>query len=127
MAESRTKACQDAFGDSFKRSEFACRCGCGFDTVDGELLEILKTLREHFNAPVKIQSGARCATHNKNVGGADNSQHVYGRAADIAVSGIAPSAVYAYLVSTYPHSYGVGLYNSWVHIDTRKQKARWGS
>ena len=25
----------------FKRSEFACKCGCGFNVVDTELLDVL--------------------------------------------------------------------------------------
>ena len=38
------------------------------------------------NAPVIINS-ARSINHNRNVGGASNSMHTYGIAADIVVSG----------------------------------------
>ena len=44
----------------FHRSEFACKCGCGFDTVDTELLKVLTRLRVRFNKPVKITSACRC-------------------------------------------------------------------
>ena len=66
----------------FKRSEFACKCGCGFDTVDSILLETLEAVRLHFKVPVTITSGCRCLAHNAAVGGAKASQHTLGRASD---------------------------------------------
>lgn len=110
----------------FKRSEFACHCGCGYDTVDAELLQVLQELREHFNQPINIVSGARCKIHNALVGGATNSQHLYAKAADIKVNSIEPSAVADYLESKYPNCYGIGRYVSWTHIDVRSgPPARW--
>lgn len=44
---------------------------------------ILEPLREHINGPVIISSGYRCPVLNKAVGGARNSQHITGEAADI--------------------------------------------
>ena len=111
----------------FDRSEFACSCGCGFDTVDAELIKVLTDVREHFSAAVTINSSARCDNHNAHVGGGDKSQHKYGRAADIVLSGVVPGDVYAYLDQTYPDQFGMGKYNSFTHIDTRNTKARWGS
>ncbi len=73
----------------FSRKEFKCKCGkCDYDTIDAELLVILEDVREHFGKPVIINSGNRCPTHNKNVGGATNSYHVRGRAADIVIKGV---------------------------------------
>jgi len=109
----------------FDRSEFGCSCGCGFDTVDVELIEVLTDLREHFAAPVKINSSARCEKHNDHVGGSPRSQHRLGRAADIVVKGVSPYAVYTYLNSVYPHHFGMGEYATFTHIDTRGVKARW--
>lgn len=109
----------------FSRKEFACKCGCGFDAVDIELLSVLEDLRWHFSAPITITSGCRCAYYNEQVGGALNSKHVHAKAADIQVSGVDPKSVWGYLVGKYPFKYGIGLYNSWVHIDVRKEKARW--
>jgi len=34
----------------FNRAEFACNCGCGFDTVDSDTLTVLEEVREYFNA-----------------------------------------------------------------------------
>ncbi|EAW5910815.1 serine/threonine protein kinase [Salmonella enterica] len=109
----------------FKRKEFSCRCGCGQDTVDAELLAILEDVREHFGKPVIINSANRCPTHNKRVGGASNSTHLRSIASDIVVKGVSPSAVYDYLDSKYPSKYGIGKYNSFTHIDVRGYRARW--
>jgi uncharacterized protein YcbK (DUF882 family) len=111
----------------FRREEFACKCGCGFDTVDCNLLLILTSVRKHFNSPVIINSGCRCEKHNKKVGGTDNSTHKTGRAVDIRVKDVPPPTVYDFLCKSFPTSCGFGLYDSWVHVDSRDLKARWNS
>lgn len=112
----------------FERREFRCKCGkCGGFPVepDEKLVELLENIREHFNAPVTVSSGVRCAIHNKNVGGATRSQHLYGTAADIKVQGKTPKEVCAYCQTLLPNSGGIGLYKTWVHVDVRSTKARW--
>ena len=44
---------------------------------------VLDPAREALGKPVVVNSGFRCPLHNKAVGGACNSQHVKGEAADI--------------------------------------------
>ena len=108
----------------FKRKEFACKCKCGFDVVDFELAEVCDAVRENFDVPVNINSGCRCAKHNKLVGGAQRrpgspgSQHLYGRAADLLVDGVSPSVVAAWVTLNFP-DVSVGTYNSFTHVDTR--------
>jgi len=109
----------------FNRSEFECKCGCGFDTVDSELLHVLELVRVQFDAPVTITSGCRCEVHNSKIGGSDDSKHKYGRAADFKVAGIAPEKVYEFLDQRFPDDFGIGLYSSWVHIDSRNERVRW--
>jgi uncharacterized protein YcbK (DUF882 family) len=107
----------------FKRSEFACKCGCGFDTVDYELVKMLEYIREHFDRKLRINSCCRCTSHNLAVGGRSGSQHLRGRAADIVVDGIVPTLV-AELAEQMEVG-GLGEYNTFTHIDTRAGKARW--
>lgn len=113
----------------FKRSEFACKCGkhCNGYPVepDEQLVKLLENIREHFNAPVTINSGVRCKTHNANVGGASASQHMKGTAADITVKGIAPAKVAAYAETLLPGTGGIGRYNTFTHVDVRSNKSRW--
>lgn len=109
---------------NFSRWEFACKCGCGFDTVDVELLLILQKIRDHFEQPVSIESGCRCESHNQAEGGSPNSQHLVGRAADIKVRGI-PANLVQELCEDLGVS-GLGKYTFFTHIDTRTGgPARW--
>ena len=45
--------------------------------------EVLDPIREAFGNPIVVNSGFRCPLHNQAVGGAFQSQHVSGQAADI--------------------------------------------
>ena len=71
--------------------------------------------------PMIINSGYRTPSHNKKVGGASGSQHVYGKAADIVVRGVKPSEVYRQADKLFN---GVGKYNTFTHVDTRSYKVR---
>lgn len=110
----------------FDRSEFECSCGCGFDTVDAKLIELLENLREFFRAPIHINSGCRCDEYNESIDGAAASQHTKGRAADIRVNGVVPMAVAEQAKAFLGNTGGVGTYETFTHIDTRSNgPARW--
>ena len=110
---------------NFSREEFACKCGCGFDTVDIELIGVLESVRAEFKAPILVTSGCRCLKYNQSVSGAADSQHTKGRAADIVVSGVSAPSVYAFLCIAYPSKFGFGRYDGFTHVDTRTNNARW--
>lgn len=109
----------------FERQEFECKCGCGFATVDFELLNILERLREYYGKPIKINSGCRCKIYNKSIGGSSGSRHMEGVAADIDILEIHPEEVQTKLGEWYPDAYGLGKYKTFTHIDSRTKKARW--
>ena len=108
----------------FTREEFACKCGCGFNTVDTELLKLLTAARAHFNKPITITSACRCEAHNERVGGSPNSLHKLGRAADIIVKDVDPADV-AHFFDIEFDAPGVGEYNTFTHVDSRTGRARW--
>lgn len=111
--------------NNFSRGEFACGCGCGSDTIDFELLQVLETLRDNFGGrPVHILSGHRCLKYNREVGSSDTSQHVRGRAVDLWIDGIAAKIVQDYLKAAYLDRYGIGSYGSFTHIDTKTGSPR---
>ena len=69
----------------FNVREFCCKCGGNHDTkLDSDLADKLEKLHKALNcSKIIINSGYRCATHDRNVGGSGTGQHVYGTAADI--------------------------------------------
>lgn len=48
-----------------------------------ELMEVLDRIREDWGSPIIVSSGYRCERLNKVIGGAKNSAHLYGYAADL--------------------------------------------
>lgn len=110
---------------NFKVKEFACQDGTDPVFVSQELVEVLQKIRTHFGKPVVINSGYRTVSHNKKVGGATYSQHQYGMAADIQVSGVSPKDVAAYAETLLPNTGGIGIYSTFTHVDVRSVKSRW--
>lgn len=114
---------------SFKRKHFACECdGCQNNpAVDYQLVVILEDLAENFGSAPVVTSGIRCKDRNAQVGGASQSLHLTGKAADVYIPNVAPKAVFDYLVDRHPDSFGFGLYRSHVHVDSRSRPYRWGN
>ena len=54
------------------------------ENVKALVENVLDPLREKYGKPIKVNSGYRCPNHNLAVGGATQSQHMKGEAADIA-------------------------------------------
>lgn len=119
--------------ENFWLSEFESKDGAIMppDVLNNiiELAENLQLIRNHFNAPITINSAYRSPAHNKAVGGAKNSQHLYGRAADIVVQGVAPDVVADTIENLINEGVisqgGLGRYNTFTHYDIRGYKARW--
>lgn len=72
----------------FKKSEFTCKCGCGLNNIQLEVVKIADEVREHFGSPAIVTSGTRCTKHNAEVGGVANSRHLKGKAIDMYVQNI---------------------------------------
>lgn len=115
---------------NFRVSEFSCHGSgcCSTVLIDEQLAAYLQKIRDHFGKPVTINSGYRCAKHNKAVGGATGSYHTKGMAADIAVKDVAPAEVAKYAETL--GILGIGLYETssdgyFVHVDTRTSKSFW--
>ena len=80
--------------------------------------------------PLPPPGVSRSNRHNKAVGGAEQSFHTLGMAADVSCpAGVSPEelAVIAEEIPLFREG-GIGVYASWVHLDVRQSgKARWRS
>lgn len=109
----------------FSDNEFTCPC-CGElpeGGMDDNLLEVLDKIRAAVGMPVYVSSGYRCRSRNEDVGGVADSQHIHGRAADIYADGITVLKLAA--IAEEAGADGIGLYEDFVHVDTRGSFARW--
>lgn len=106
----------------FKLDEFRCR-HCKQLKLDISLLLKLEELRK-LTGPLIVNSGYRCPTHNRNVGGATASQHLKGTAADLRGTKMNPRQVYAQADKVFSGG-GVGRYNTFTHVDVRGTRSRW--
>lgn len=88
---------------NFTRAEFACKCGCGFDDINLDLVQDLQKIRTGLGDQMIITSGCRCVTHNARVGGEWNSHHLEGDAADCYVVGHTAQEVLDYAAAHCPN------------------------
>lgn len=125
LAGAETNKAHDEFRNIkyFKKSEFTCGCGCGFNHIDVRLVKILDMIREHFGKPIIITSGVRCVSYNRKVGGVSNSFHVKNKAADFYVQGVNVYTVLSYCqtlvnqrVLNYTYTNNTNMKGA-VHID----------
>jgi uncharacterized protein YcbK (DUF882 family) len=103
-----------------------CPC-CHTGQPDQRLIASLNHLQNDLGTQLQINSGCRCPKHNADVGGAPNSKHLSGIAADITAAGRSPLELYL-AADQQPlfHDGGIGLYPlDFIHIDVRRERARW--
>lgn len=97
--------------------------------ISCKLLDGLQELRNRVNVPLYINQpekglyrrGYRTVADNKAAGGVPDSQHIYGRAADVDAGGkISPYAIAqeAKKIECFKKG-GIIIYRSFVHLDVR--------
>jgi len=93
-------------------------------------LRVVDQLREHFGKPITLLSSYRSPAYNAAIdGAAAKSFHMRFQALDISVEGKTPKQVFAVLKKWRDAGKfrgGLGLYRTFVHIDTRGSDATWG-
>lgn len=106
----------------FQPSEYQCKCGCGLEPQQA-LIDKMDALREQFGSPIEVSCMSRCPTHNKAVGGAPNSNHITGQAADL----IRTQALYDFVAANLE---SMDLYQedpsktiSWLHLQINPPKS----
>jgi uncharacterized protein YcbK (DUF882 family) len=81
----------------------------------------LQTIRDDCKFPLGINSGLRCAKHNKKIGGASDSSHLVGLAVDIKITNDYSRLVF--LKSEINAGINrIGIAKLYIHIDTDDSK-----
>ena len=118
--------------DNFSLDEFECKCGCVMPKFVKpnilELAENLQILRDEIGR-LDLTNAYRCKEHNADVGGSINSQHLLGKAADIKSKTLKPTEVAKHVDDAMKNETfklgGIGIYNTFTHVDIRGYRARW--
>lgn len=108
------------FWHDFTPKEIACK-GTGLIVIDCNALDKLQDFRDISGVPFSPNSAYRSELHNKNVGGAKNSEHRKGRAFDIPIKqGMSREDIHR--IAKVVGFTGFGDYDSFVHVDTGRTR-----
>jgi len=117
---------------NFHIDEFACNDGTPVPKeLYGNVLELaenLQVLRDALGVPLIFVDGYRTKSYNKSIGGADVSQHLVAKAADIIA---APHRLHlgndidALIHAEKMAAGGIGYNTTFTHYDTRGTNYRW--
>lgn len=91
-------------------------------------MKLVDDLRGVLGVPVRVTSSYRSPAYNLVVGGAKSSKHKLFNAADIQADGATPHEMLKVLASWRKQGKfagGLGLYPTFVHVDTRGYNASW--
>ena len=104
----------------FKENEFACKCGCGFNPINMQLVLALDMARKDAGVPFSVSSGCRCAAHNKRVGGVSDSAHTKGLAVDVSV--VNSEQRYVVIRALLRYFTRIGVDKHFIHVDMDSSK-----
>ena len=117
---------------NFSLEEFECKCGCEMpEFVKKNIIELAENLQVLRDAVGRLDltNAYRCKYHNADVGGSVNSQHLKGKAADIKSKTLSPNEIAVRTNDLMKNESfklgGIGIYNTFTHVDIRGTRARW--
>ena len=94
-------------------------------------LKIIDSLRERIEEPVTLLSAYRTPAYNARCpGAARNSQHKFNRALDVKFANCSSRKAFRLANQMREQNQfrgGLGLYSSFIHVDTRGKNATWGN
>ena len=96
--------------------------------VKPEVVTKLEAVSQAVGYQLQVTSGYRSPEYNASVGGAKSSQHMQGNATDIIQSGLTEQQRKDFIQAAITAGFtGIGVYNTFTHIDIRGTKVCWGS
>ena len=105
---------------NFSEREFRCPC-CDASKINMGFIDKLQFARERIGKSMSINSGYRCFSHNRTVGGSDNSSHVIGLAADISCTNSSDRMLF---LSILPEFFNrIGVTSKFIHVDVDDAKS----
>ena len=112
---------------NFSLREFECKCGQEdcigyFASVSHLLINYLQAIRDVFGKPITITSGIRCPEYNDQVGGAPDSPHLNGDAADILCGNSMDRHELVALTHKYFSRVGIG--KDFIHVDVSQDVSK---
>lgn len=105
--------------------EFQCRDGSQLVKIDSNLVDKLQQLRDRLGVPLTINSGYRTPEYNKKIGGAEKSQHILGKAADVSITNIKLDIEQIAAIADTIGFTGIGMYDTFIHLDVRSTPSKW--
>lgn len=109
-------------------AELACKDGTAYPQkyiLDGRIFRLaamFEDIRMIWNKPIEILSAFRTPSHNRKVGGAKQSQHLYGRAIDLRPPKGVKLVDFYNIIKQNTDEFGIhglGRYDTFVHVDFR--------
>lgn len=96
--------------------------------VKPQVVSNLEAVSQAVGYQLQVTSGYRSPEYNASVGGAKSSQHMQGNATDIIQSGLTTQQRKDFLQAAIDAGFtGIGIYNTFTHVDIRGSKVAWGS
>jgi hypothetical protein len=112
--------------EHFTKEEFDCQCGCGNGdiVISDKLVYELEHVRKIYGKPMRINSGIRCLSHNRNIGSRDTSSHIKGLAVDISCTNMGTRLELVKKLLRDGEFTRVGMHKDFIHVDVDYDKPK---
>ena len=112
--------------EHFTKEEFDCQCGCGNGdiVISEKLVYELEYVRKIYGKPMRINSGIRCLSHNRNIGSRDTSSHIKGLAVDISCRDMGTRLELVKKLLRDGEFTRVGMHKDFIHVDVDYDKPK---
>ena len=113
-----------------KFTKYDCKCGeyCNARLMHicDDLLTVINEVEHHFNEKIIVIDAIRCRLYNHQLGGREESYHLYAMAVDFKINRFNVFDIYDFLIKRYPHTLGIIVHTTanFIHVDVRKIKER---
>jgi hypothetical protein len=116
----------------FKPEEFACKCGCGLNNPNPQVIYDVDACRERLGLPLTITSGCRCSKHDADpaVGGTGHGPHTpspaNGECDAVDIAAVADTLKFRILEFFFKLGYvRLESSNLHVHVDRAQYRLPW--